>query len=182
MADGTTGSVAERGGIDNGTAGVATAQDVVVAAAIDGSSGFVEQTAVATLYGTFSINRSGRWTYRLDDDNADVQVLNVGDTLHDLIQIRTLGGTRETIDVTIAGANDSAIITGTTTGRVVEKGGVANGTPGVATATGDLDATDPDSAATFQAQTNVATRYGRFTIRPVCFSAVEYRRRKMNWP
>ena len=40
--------------------------------------------------------------------------------------------------ITISGANDAAVITGTVTGAVVEAGGVANGTPGTPTATGDL--------------------------------------------
>ena len=83
----------ERGGIANAVAGVATARNRVVASAIDGSAGFVEQSAVATSYGTFTIGSSGRWTYRLNDGNADVQGLNVGDTLHDVITITTSGGT-----------------------------------------------------------------------------------------
>ena len=59
------------------------------------------------------------------------------------------------IDITINGANDAAVITGTATDSVTEKSGVANGTAGDATATGDLDATDVDSAATFVAQSSV---------------------------
>ena len=44
------------------------------------------------------------------------------------------------------------MITGTSTGTVVEAGGVANGTPGTPTATGDLLATDVDNTAdAFQA-------------------------------
>ena len=38
----------------------------------------------------------------------------------------------------------AAVITGDTTGTVVEAGGVANGTPGTPTATGDLNSTDVD--------------------------------------
>ena len=38
--------------------------------------------------------------------------------------------------ITINGANDAAVITGDTTGSVVEAGGVANGTPGTPIATG----------------------------------------------
>ena len=37
------------------------------------------------------------------------------------------------------------MITGTATGTVIEAGGVANGTPGTPTATGDLNATDVDN-------------------------------------
>ena len=49
--------------------------------------------------------------------------------------------------ITINGANDAAVITGTATGTVVEAGGVANGTPGTPTATGDLNSTDVDNPA-----------------------------------
>ena len=69
VADGA-GTVGERGGVDNGTPGVATARDSVSAASIDGSAGFVAQDAIATAYGTFTINRNGGWYYRLNDDNA----------------------------------------------------------------------------------------------------------------
>jgi len=164
VANGKTGAVTERGGIANAVAGVATARNRVVASAIDGSAGFVEQSAVTTSYGTFTIGSSGRWTYRLNDGNADVQGLNVGDTLHDVITITTSGGTSTSVDVTIRGANDAAVITGTARDTVIEKGGVANGTPGDATAGGNLDATDVDSAATFVTQTNVAKSYGTFSI------------------
>ena len=87
MANGTTGVVAERGGINNSTIGAATARNRVLASPIDGSSGFVAQSGAATTYGTFTILDSGRWNYRLDDRNAEVQALNAGGTLHDVITI-----------------------------------------------------------------------------------------------
>ena len=59
-----------------------------------------------------------------------------GRTLHELVTVATADGTTRQIDITINGANDAAVITGTVTGSVTEKGGVANGTAGTATATG----------------------------------------------
>ena len=56
------------------------------------------------------------------------------------------------LEITITPVNDAAAFIGQSTGDVTEKGGVANGTAGVATANGDLDATDVDSAATFVVQ------------------------------
>ena len=47
--------------------------------------------------------------------------------------------------ITINGANDAAVITGVANGAVVEAGGVNNGTPGMPTATGDLNSTDVDN-------------------------------------
>ena len=50
-----------------------------------------------------------------------------------------------TLTITVNGANDAAVVTGTSTGSVTEDGGVANGTPGTAVASGNLDHTDIDS-------------------------------------
>ena len=91
---------------------------------------------------------SGRvWTYTLDNSNAAVQALNVGGTLTDTFTVTTVDGTSQLVTITINGANDAAVITGDVTGTVTEAGGVANGTPGTPTATGDLNATDVDNPA-----------------------------------
>jgi VCBS repeat-containing protein len=65
----------------------------------------------------------------------------------------TSGGVTETATVTvnIAPVNDPAIISGTSTGTVVEAGGVANGTTNTPTASGTLTDTDVDNPPnTFQ--------------------------------
>jgi VCBS repeat-containing protein len=54
--------------------------------------------------------------------------------------------TAQVVTVTINGSNDAAVITGTSTGAVVEAGGVGNATPGTPTFTGDLLSTDVDNA------------------------------------
>ena len=58
-----------------------------------------------------------------------------------------MGGTAQLVTITIDGANDAAVITGPAAGTVTEAGGVANGTPGMPTATGDLNSTDVDNPA-----------------------------------
>ena len=68
--------------------------------------------ASAETYGTFSIDAAGAWTYTLNDANADVQALNTGGTLHELVTVATADGTTQVIDITINGANDAAVITG----------------------------------------------------------------------
>src|SRR6185436_6794330 len=72
-------------------------------------------TASANGYGTFTLTAAGVWTYTLDNSNASAEAPNV-----------------------------AAIVTGDTTGDVNEAGGVANGTPGTPTATGNLNDTDVD--------------------------------------
>src|SRR4029079_1985035 len=76
---------------------------------------------------------------------ATVQALNVGQTLTDSVTVTTIDGTSQVVTITINGANDAAVITGDTTATVHEAGGVANGTPGIPIATGDLNSTDVDN-------------------------------------
>ncbi len=71
-----------------------------------------------------------------------MQALNVCDTLTDTFTVTTIDGTPQVVTITIDGTNDAAIISGTTTGSVIEAGGDAYGTP---TATGTLTDTDVDN-------------------------------------
>ena len=66
--------------------------------------------------------------------------------------------------ITINGANDAAVISGDITGTVVEAGGVANGTPGIPTDTGDLDADVDDPVWTPVGTTPSASGYGSYTL------------------
>lgn len=58
-------------------------------------------------YGTFTINSYGEWTYRLDNDNTDVNALKSGQKLIDTFTVTTIDGTAQVVTVTINGANDS---------------------------------------------------------------------------
>jgi VCBS repeat-containing protein len=74
----------------------------------------------------------------------------------------------QSVTITINGTNDAAVITGETTGTVVEAGGVNNGTPGTPTDTGDLNSTDVDDPAdsweVISFPTPSTNGYGTFTI------------------
>ena len=87
-----------------------------------------------------------------------MQALNVGQTLTDTFTATTVDGTSQVVTITINGANDAAVISGDFTGTVVEAGGVDNGTPGIPTATGDLDATDVDNPPTSGPQVGTPPR------------------------
>ncbi|TIN61182.1 MAG: hypothetical protein E5Y26_25410 [Mesorhizobium sp.] len=117
-------------------------------------------------YGSFSIDAAGNWTYTLDDTNPAVDALNDGDPLSDSFTVYSEDGTPQLITISITGTNDAAIIAGNGAqdASVTEKSAVANGTPGDATASGDLNATDVDDAATFNVQAAVAKSYGTFSI------------------
>ena len=144
-----TGTVVEAGGVANGTPGTPTATGDLTAIDVDNPNdawtAVGTATASANGFGTYTLTAAGVWTYTLDDSNAAVQALNVGDTLTDSFTVTTIDGTAQLVTITIDGANDAAVITGDTTGSVVEAGGVANGTPGTPIATGHLNSTDVDN-------------------------------------
>jgi VCBS repeat-containing protein len=155
-----TDSVLEASGVLNGTAGDATASGDLNATDVDSSADFVVQNGEAKTYGTFSIDATGAWSYTLNNDNAAVQALNTSSTpLHELVTVATADGTEKVIDITINGANDAAVITGSSTAELTE-------TNAAQSTGGDLNASDVDSAATFVAQSNVAgsNGYGKFSI------------------
>ena len=168
----TSGAVTEAGGVANGTPGIPTATGDLNSTDVDNPSDAWDVIATslrgASGFGTYAVTASGLWTYTLDDSNPTVQALNAGQTLTDTFTVFTVDGTAQLVTITIQGANDAAVITGTATGSVTEAGGIANATPGTPTATGDLNSTDVDNAA--DAWTAVATAtpstngYGTFTI------------------
>src|SRR5207247_10566881 len=88
------------------------------------------------------INTSGGWTHTLTDANRPAQAPNVDDARTDAFTVTTIDGTAQVVTITITGANDAAIISGTTTGAVIEASGAAPGTPA---ATGTLTDTDADN-------------------------------------
>jgi VCBS repeat-containing protein len=121
-------------------------------------------TASAQGYGTFTMTTAGVWTYTIDDSSSAVQALNVGDKLTDSFTVTTIDGTSQVVTVTINGANDAAVISGTTDGSVTEDGGTKCDPP---TATGTLTVTDVDNAAGFVAvdcPTASDAGYGTFTV------------------
>jgi VCBS repeat-containing protein len=168
----TTGSVIEAGGVANATPGTPTATGTLTDTDVDNTpnafTAVTSPTASAGGYGTFTMTAAGVWTYALDNANSAVQALNAGATLTDTFRVTTIDGTAKVVTITINGTNDAAIISGTTTGSVIEAGGVANATPGAPTATGTLADTDVDNTPnTFTAVSSPkasAGGYGTFTM------------------
>ena len=166
-----TGTVLEAGGVANGTPGIPTATGDLDAADVDNPPDWTPvgtPTASANGYGSYTLTAAGVWTYTLDNSKPTVQALNVGGTLTDTFTATTVDGTAQVVTITINGANDAAVITGDTTGSVIEAGGVANGTPGTSFVVGDLDAADvdnpSDSWTAIETPTLSANGYGTFTI------------------
>ena len=108
---------------------------------------------------------AGVWAYTLDDTDSAVQALNACDTLTDTFTVTTVDGTPQVVTITINGRNDAAIISGTTTGTVIEAGGATPGTPTVTGTLTDVDVDNPPN--TFKAvswPTASAGGYGTFTM------------------
>ncbi len=161
------GSVTEAGGVVNGTVGMPIATGTMTATDVDSPNTFqavLAGTPSASGYGVIEMTAAGVWTYTLNNANPTVQGLNAGAALTDSFTARTADGTAQVVSITINGANDAAVITGTVAGAVVEAGGVNNATPGTPTAGGQLSVTDVDTGeSSFQAQTGTGT-HGSFTI------------------
>ena len=145
-----TGAVTEAGGVANGTPGTPTATgdlDCRPMSTTRQTPGrrSAHRPPSANGYGSYTLTAAGVWTYTLDNSNAAVQALNAGQTLTDTFTVSTVDGTAQLVTITINGANDAAVITGTATGTVIEAGGVGSGIPGTPVATGNLNSTDVDN-------------------------------------
>ena len=131
-------------------------------------SGVTYDVSESGPFGTLFLN-SATGAYTFVPDSAAINALKAP-TTEDFSIIATDGSLSASQIFTIAinGANDAAIITGTTTGTSLEAGGVANAASSGAAATGKLSSADVDDAAnTFAAvssPTPSAHGYGTFTI------------------
>ena len=114
-------------------------------------------------FGAIAVDQTGKWTYTLDNQAA--QVLKTGETRVDTFTIQVSdgqGGTAtQTVSVTINGTDDAAIITPATPGSDM---GIVKEDVTLSTS-GKLNIVDPDAnQAVFVAQTNASGTYGKFSI------------------
>ena len=175
------------GAVDNGTVTEGPLPVMVAAGTIDFGDVDLTDAHVTTVtpgaggyFGTFVANVTnastgdgvGQVIWLFVADNVLRQVARDDQTL---VQTYTVeiddghGGTvSQLVTITITGTNDAAVITGDSTGAVVEAGGVNNAIPGTPTDGGDLDATDvddpPDSWTEVGTPTASGNGYGRYTI------------------
>jgi VCBS repeat-containing protein len=114
----------------------------------------VAQTDAAGIYGKFSINAAGAWSYATNDA---VNQLDAGQVVTETFSVATTDGGSSTVTITITGSNDIASLTSDSK-SLTETNAVLS-TSGTLTLS-DLDATD----ATVVAQTDMAGTYGKFSI------------------
>ncbi|MDE1237140.1 VCBS domain-containing protein, partial [Vibrio aestuarianus] len=119
-----------------------------------GEAVFHPQTGVKDgNWGTFSIDESGNWTYKLNNSHADVQALDADSApLIRTMTVTSVDGTTHDVVVTITGSDDKAIITPDQPGD--DSGAVQEDV--TLTTSGNLNVADPDAGeAVFQPQTDV---------------------------
>jgi VCBS repeat-containing protein len=120
-------------------------------------SSFLAQSAAAGLYGSFSINAAGHWTYALNNAAANVQALVANDMVTDTFTVKSIDGTQKAVSITVNGTNDIAKITGNSSGTVKEDTTLS--------ASGTLAVADVDRGeAVFRPQANATGTYGSFSI------------------
>ena len=112
-------------------------------------------------YGTFALV-SGTWTYTLDQ--SAVQDLDAGDSVTDTITYTATDSSTQQITVTITGADDASVISGTVAGAVTE--GNIGDAPETASGTIAISDVDGDDAPSFAdvATTNGDNSYGTFAL------------------
>ncbi|WP_345478708.1 retention module-containing protein, partial [Niveibacterium umoris] len=161
-ADGTSHAivVSVHGTDETTTTGSGTVQeDLVLTSAgtltTTGVNTFVPTTLNGT-WGDLVVAADGKWTYTLHNGDAAVQALAGGSSQTEHFTVGVSDGTTTSVDITVLGTNDGAVITGTDTGSVTEDTTL--------TAAGKLDVTDVDAGqSSFVAGSHAGT-YGSLTI------------------
>ena len=138
------------------TDAVLTTSGTLTITDVDSAATFVAQTNTAGTYGAFTIGTNGAWSYVASSAHNEFVA---GTTYTDTFTVSSADGTNTSVTVNIAGTNDAAVITGTSTASLTESSVILN-------ASGQLTATDADSSAAFVEQTAAAgtNGYGAFSI------------------
>ncbi|CAH8201827.1 VCBS domain-containing protein [Vibrio aestuarianus] len=114
-------------------------------------------------WGTFSIDKSGNWTYKLNNSHADVQALDADSApLTRTMTVTSADGSTHDVVITITGSDDKAIITPAQLDS--DKGAVQEDV--LLESRGSLNIVDPDAGeAVFHPQTDVKDgNWGTFSI------------------
>ena len=119
----------------------------------DSEASFVAQSGTEGDFGTFSIDTAGVWSYTAGSAFDD---LNVGDSVSDTFTVTSADGTPTTVQVTITGTNDAAVLSSATI--------TLDETDAVLSTGGTLTISDADSEASFVAQSGTEGDFGTFSI------------------
>ncbi|EIM14560.1 VCBS domain-containing protein [Pseudomonas chlororaphis] len=115
-------------------------------------------------YGSIAVDGSGQWTYTLangtDGVAGAVQSLKAGESHDEVFSVQVsdgLGGVdTQLVTITVTGTNDAAVLSSASV--------TLSETNAPLTTGGSLTVSDIDSPESFQAQTDTAGNYGKFSI------------------
>ncbi|CAI8904820.1 VCBS domain-containing protein [Pseudomonas chlororaphis] len=115
-------------------------------------------------YGSIAVDGTGQWTYTLangtDGVASAVQSLKAGESHDEVFSVQVsdgLGGVdTQLVTVTVTGSNDAAVLSSASV--------TLSETNAPLTTGGNLTVSDIDSPENFQAQTDTAGNYGKFSI------------------
>ncbi|MBN3861189.1 type I secretion C-terminal target domain-containing protein [Pseudomonas frederiksbergensis] len=115
-------------------------------------------------YGSIAVDSTGQWTYTLangtDGVASAVQSLKAGESYNEVFSVQVsdgLGGVdTQQVTVTVTGSNDAAVLSSASV--------TLSETNAPLTSGGSLTVSDIDSPESFQAQSNTAGSYGKFSI------------------
>ena len=77
---------------------------------VDGGEAFFNEGTVSGAHGSLTIDANGAWTYKVDNDQAEVQALGADDVLRDTVTVTSLDGTEQSIEITISGKDEPASV------------------------------------------------------------------------
>ncbi|MEZ8629534.1 VCBS domain-containing protein [Vibrio lentus] len=86
----------------------------------DQNESSVTPEVISGKYGSLTIDADGHWQYQVDNSLSNVQALTAATSMHESFTIHTKDGTPQTIDMTIGGNDDNAVITGVDAGTLTE--------------------------------------------------------------
>ncbi|WP_461405801.1 VCBS domain-containing protein, partial [Falsiruegeria mediterranea] len=110
-------------GTDSGTASedhVLSVSGALTVIDPDPGEAHFHTAALTGSYGRVQIDRSGHWTYVLNNSSPSVQALVSGQSEHETFTIHSVDGTSHQLVVIVMGTDDKAAISGTAVGAVTE--------------------------------------------------------------
>ena len=132
---------------DTSVSGILTVTDA------DPGESYFEAGIIISQWGELAVDAQGGWTYT---PNNQADTLRPGDTVTDALVVKTADGSTHSINITLTGSEDGAVITGADSASLIEDH--------VLECEGALNVTDPDAGdAHFIAATTAGT-FGTLTI------------------
>jgi len=105
-------------------------------------------------YGSLHLGADGAWTYTLNNSDPKVQALGGGTSATDTFTVPSADGTSQQLSVRVAGSNDAAVISGTSTGQLREDGTLS--------ASGQLQFRDVDQGEAAIKPSDVGDKVGTY--------------------